>query len=475
MIKKIILAITILLSHHHLSAWNFRHLPRCKQNFKESIRSALLQLETITDDSKTQPDKVTETKDWNLIIYMAANNNLHKYALKNIRQLLMAGSSESINVLLQLDEYGETEVSRFFVEKNKAVIKETLTDPRYAISGTQESLYNFLEWAITKYPAKHQAILIWNHGSGIKDPCIWGKIYRENRDDFFETNIETGLLHINRLALRSTLEKGIAFNDTHQEYINNQELRCCLKDVSEKLLNHQKIDIIFLDACHMAMIEFGSKFKDLAHYFVGSEEIEPGSGYNYQGLLAPFADGKTLTPEKFAIHAVTAYAKEYQNKLADFTQSAIALDNFEQVEQSFSAFSSFLSSLLEKNRAYFSIIKKIRKNDIYTTEFCDWDYIDTIHFLKSLILECGMAIDEDDNKDLPLEELEHLQSLAIDSASSISQQIIAHASGIGLPHAYGLSIYFPEKNIHRSYEKTIFSQTTTWIDLLHMYFKRKKK
>ena len=40
-----------------------------------------------------------------------------------------------------------------------------------------ENLYDFAKWAITNYPAKHQALILWNHGSGIEDPHIWGKVY----------------------------------------------------------------------------------------------------------------------------------------------------------------------------------------------------------------------------------------------------------------------------------------------------------
>src|SRR2546422_617737 len=115
-------------------------------------------------------------KDWNFMVCMANNNNLHRYGIQNFKQMMKSGSSKSLNVLLQMDEYGQHNCSRFLIEPNAPLLVEKLTQSPYCISGTPENLFHFASWGITSYPSKHTLMVLWNHGAGIKDPQIWGKL-----------------------------------------------------------------------------------------------------------------------------------------------------------------------------------------------------------------------------------------------------------------------------------------------------------
>jgi len=53
----------------------------------------------------------------------------------------------------------------------------------------------------------------------------------------------------------------------------------------------------------------------------------------------------------------------------------------------------------------------------------------------------------------------------------MQNHIIKNASGQNLAHAYGLSIYFPTHNIHKSYFKTIFDKKTKWSEFLKKYLR----
>ena len=303
-LKKVLL-FTLFFSTALLSAYS--KTSQRRKSLSSKIKKLLLNQNQINKPATKTPLR-SSVKDWNFIVYMAANNNLHRFALHNFRQMLRIGSTKDINVLLQIDEFGESEVTRFYVEQNNATIHETISNTTEAISGTPESLYGFLRWAIKSFPAKHHAVVLWNHGSGIKDPGIWGKYYGGDRDKFFYKNPKTGLMQLRRKVSRNNIaykDKGIAFNEVHQTYITNQELRLCLEKICTELLANKKIDIVFMDACHMGMVEIASKLKNVADYMVGSEEIEPGTGYNYTFLLEPFLR-KSLLPSEFVKHAVMA-------------------------------------------------------------------------------------------------------------------------------------------------------------------------
>ncbi|MBS1988354.1 hypothetical protein JST56_05150 [Candidatus Dependentiae bacterium] len=481
----------LILSTSIISATTHKNLVRPHTTLTTKIKNIIsLQQKNIKQPAPSSASIKSPIKDWNLIVYMAANNNLHRFALHNFRQMLRIGSTEHINVLLQIDEFGESEVTRFYVEQNNATIHETISNTTEAISGTPESLYGFLRWAIKSFPAKHHAVLLWNHGSGIKDPSIWGKYYGGNRDKFFYKNPKTGLLQVRKKSSQLSNDnnqynnKGIAFNEVHQTYINNQELRLCLEKTCTELLGSKKIDIIFMDACHMGMIEIASKLKKVSDYLVGSEEIEPGTGYNYTFLLEPFLR-KSLSPSEFAQHAVLAYQAEYIDAFADFTQAAISLKNFEIMEQKFFNFSAKLLNFISKNHDNFMTIRRIRKSNRDTSEFFDEDYIDLRHFLKSVItmlqnnknfVHKDNGSDGDDDDDDFNELLaNNLEEAAVECITEYDRKIIASTTGVNLPRAGGFAVYFPKKLVHHSYFKTIFSQSTLWSDFISDFVKKNRE
>jgi hypothetical protein len=390
--------------------------------------------------------------------------------------MLRIGSTDHINVLLQIDEFGESEVTRFYVEQNNATIHETISNTTEAISGTPESLYGFLRWAIKNFPAKRNAVVLWNHGSGIKDPSIWGKYYGGDRNKFFQKDPKTGLLHVKKKSSQLDRnnkahggnkddDKGIGFNDVHQTYITNQEMRACFEKTCTNLLQNKKIDIILMDACHMGMVEIASELKNVSDYVVGSEEIEPGTGYNYTFLLEPFLR-ESLSVKEFVKHAVAAYEAEYVDSFADFTQAAIALQNFTIFEQKIFNFSALLLKFISDDHDNFMTIRRIRKSGRYTTEFFDEDYIDLRHFLRSVIatLEDNRKIAQEAKK---IDTLTHdLEQAAHECISEYDRQIIASTTGVNLPRAGGFAIYFPKKLVHHSYLKTFFAQSTLWSNFI---------
>ncbi len=433
-------------------------------------------VQTKESSLKKQPSK--KEKDWNLIVYICANNNLHRYSLHNLRQMLKVGSTDNINILVQFDEFGKREITRYYVEKHNLVHCGSESNSAIATSGTPESLYDLTKWAIEKFPAKKQALVLWNHGSGIKDPSIWGRTLLSNRDKLFSINYQTGLLQINRRSLstqRALYEeneqrllaelrrRGIGFNDTAEHYLTNQDLTTTLLQIKDNILGGKKIDIVMMDACHMAMVEIASQIKDCAHYMVGSEEVEPGTGYNYYYLLRPLRT-QTFTAEEFARHAVASYEKEYEEENADYTQSAINLNNFDNVEKNIKKLRQQLSTLLfnYEDRSVLRVLQEIRLSGRLTTEFADTDYIDFCHFYKSLYEKLTDLLQRNTYHKAVKLCIKETQHTLMQGLNMMQNYIIKSSAGMNLPHAYGLSFYFPYRKVHSSYGKTLFDQTTQW-------------
>ena len=168
-----------------------------KANFFEQhnfFRSKLLLLACILISPKALPlTQKPLPEKWNFIVYIASNNNLHRYVQQNIAQMQEIGSNKNINIVVQLDNFGKQEVTRLFIEKGKSRRLATLTKPPMSVSGTPSNLFDFVKSVVTKYPAEHTALILWNHGSGIKDPHIWGRTQPYLRDEAFIFNKKTQL------------------------------------------------------------------------------------------------------------------------------------------------------------------------------------------------------------------------------------------------------------------------------------------
>lgn len=295
--------------------------------FKKHLRLFLTVLFTVyaiyaTEDPKnttttTAPvnAKIKDPKkrkaDWNFMVYIASNNDLHKYSERNIEQMKNVGSNNNVNILIQQDTYGKKEVSRYIVKKGALKLKQIVNNKTEAISGTSESLYKFAEWAITNYQAQKYILILWNHGSGIEDPSIWGKTLQGDPNQIYTLNLDTGMMELNRYLLKLLDPKGIAFNEFFKTYLTNQDLKNTLSNISKKLLDGKKIDILGMDACNMAMLEVGTQVRDSVKYIVASEEAEPATGWNYSLVLHPFLN-KSLEIEELAQHIVNSYKAEYE-------------------------------------------------------------------------------------------------------------------------------------------------------------------
>ena len=408
------------------------------------------------------PQKPAYSKKWTFLVYIASNNNLHRYAITNLEQMKQVGSTPYINVLAQVDTAGKKEVSRFFIEKNKVTLIEKKTNIPQSISGTPENLFDFVKWGLKQCPADHVALILWDHGTGVKDPPGWNRdIIGRHEGIFFKKNLKNGLLEINRDILR-----GIAFNDTAERYLTNQMLSQTLEKIRTELLNNKKIDILGMDACHMAMVEIGSQVKNSANYMVGSQEIEPANGWNYSFVLDPF-NKKSLEPREFAIHIVNCYKRRYLNSFADFTQSATALNEFDLLEKNINQTAQTLSLILHTSgsKPIAQALQAIRSNKATTTCFWDSDYIDLHHFYLNLKQKLQLMTHTPQQKPLIAELKKNLDA----GIGLIKKIIISNASGRNLPHASGLAIYFPTIRIHSSYPSSAFGQQKAWLAFLQTY------
>jgi len=437
--------------------------------------------ETVTHPFGIDTAKLVERKpakpdcaisDWTIIVYVAADNDLDYFAYYNIRAMSKVGSNKNISIVVQLDRYGAHQYTKRLYVTHEAVYQVNADDhssQQKLNFGNPQTLIDCCEWAINEYPARHYALVLWNHGTGILDSI---PTKTTNASELFTFNPANHMLELDRsinfldfLEHKNTdlISRGVCFSDTYGSYLTNQKLDYALKTVCEKIL-HKKFDIISFDACLMAMTEIAHLISPYADYMTASEEVELGTGYPYNLILAPFAT-QTLTPYEFAQQIVIGYAQGYENVTKDFTQSAIDLSRIDALEKNISKVSSVLIEMThhELDNSVKRSIKASRAKRACTC-FAEPTYID-LHHLYSNLFE---AIDFMHLTDSHSYLKNHLKEALQEGMTLINKAVIANQTGANLQKAKGLAIYFPLRSIDGSYLQTPFAKNTMWVNLLKL-------
>ncbi|MFA6433228.1 MAG: clostripain-related cysteine peptidase [Elusimicrobiales bacterium] len=237
-------------------------------------------------------------KDWTIMVFINGKNNLEKYALRDINEMEMIGSSDRVNVVVEagrIEGYDASDgdwkgVRRYLIQKDAnpaAVTSPVVQDLGKVDMGDYRSVIDFGKWAKTAYPARKTMLIIWNHGAG------WTKSRKT-----------------------SVVTRGISYDDETNNHINTPQMAAILKEMGG-------VDIYGSDACLMQMAEVIYEIKDFAGFIVGSEETEPGDGYTYNTFLAPLVSDPGMSAEAFARVAVDSYSDHYKAQKEGSTQSYI--------------------------------------------------------------------------------------------------------------------------------------------------------
>ncbi len=404
-------------------------------------------------------------KKWTMMIYIAADNDLFYFAWNNIRQLAQSAHPD-INIIVFLSEPGAHKKTQIYlIEKNKATLLNKDNQEKLN-SGDPQTLIEFVNWVIRRFPADNYFLDLWNHGTGLADI----KYKAINPASLFVFNPSTLMLELDRniryldmLDQFQTEEtkRGICFDDTHKSYLNNQDLEYALSVICSEGLQGGKLSIIGMDACLMAMVEIANICKKYAHIMVASEEVELGQGWRYDLALEPFAHSD-MSKEAFAQHLVKSYQATYSNITSDFTLSAINLDHFLEIESNINNVATLLLECMQQQRGQSVkyIIRQCRRHICFEEP----SYIDLISFYKRLLSNIDKFMLQS-NTQLVAQLKEALEY----GIKLIQSNVIANTFGSNLSHANGISIYFPEQHMLKSYQTTDFAQTNQWYNLITSY------
>lgn len=424
-----------------------------------------------------------EKKEWTVLIYMAADNDLYVFANQNIAQMKELGSNDKVNILVHLDIKvpGKEKVTKLlYIEKNHIfqIGPDTCLN-----SGSDETFSNAVLKVIKMFPSHHLSIILWNHGSGDLNPRLKKTI---NPAFLFRYNPANNMIELDRsigfidfidelqrtdqeFGTKERCQRGICFDETHRSYLDDTKLMKALTKIKREW--GKNIDLIIFDACLMAGTGTAWIMSQFADYMVASEEVVLGPGYNYKIALSPFATGENESAT-IATSIVKSYETTYSKMTADYTHSALNLHAFQDVAKAIDNVAKLLIEGLE-NQDKNSVKTAIRtaRSRYSCTHFDEPSYIDLYHFLSNLRGNIdSMTLASQEKTELFKINLKDAIAQAL---SALDHLVLANVCGANLAQSHGLSTYFPEFRMnnphHDSYKDTEFARHSRWLTFLQTY------
>lgn len=345
------------------------------------------------------------------MLFIAGDNDLDLFGEGDLNEILsVKDTGDELNILVQYDysfDFGNPSTKRYVIEDGSIIHEHDMGETN---TGSVETLQSFLRWGIDTYPADRTIVVLWNHGGGTLDKRI----------DQYYSNFE---------------DEAILFDDDSKDYLDNLELQ----RVFEAFDN--KIDIIGFDACLMGMVEVVYQLKDHAKVVVGSEELEPGTGWDYGAILRYIVAHPEATNEAISQEIVRSFIHFYHKKNLSVTLSSISTDRLDNVV---GLMDEFAKSLLDSRKL--SIATTLLPFYNATQKFSK-SYLDLYHFV-SLIK--AYYIKEEFFEYNIVRSAERL-------LDALDLLIIKNGTH-NLENAYGLSVYLPLSESVSDFSLEIFSQ-----------------
>jgi hypothetical protein len=407
--------------------------------------------------SAAEPE-AAEKAEWTVLVFMNGDNNLEEFALADFGEMAKVGSSDKVNVVVQFDripgfavtepeEKDWTQTLRFLIKKDMEPLEENaVEDIGEANMGDGKVLAGFVEWGRQKYPAKRYMLVIWDHGQG------W-RFFDTVRLDITaaERDRVVRIRHTQLVSLKAEAKgrgpgrrfgaieniplnrsigepfRSVSVDETDNDHLFNREIQ----DALEGLLGRERLDVIGFDACLMGMVETAYALRRTCRVMVGSEELEPGDGWDYSDWVAKLVADPTIDSAALGKVVVESYKSTYGVNSAQ-TLSAVDLAKIEPLCQAINDLSDRLIAKLDDELAN---VKSARQACLRYGQSYYLHGIDLDRFCDQL----RSATSDATIRDRAQRVRDRLKDIVIHNYAGTQRQ--------GKYGSSGLAIYYPATNV----------------------------
>jgi hypothetical protein len=388
------------------------------------------------------PGGIGQTNTWTFMVYLAADNNLERWAIDDFLEMSSVGSTDDLNIVVQFDRIAGYDdryddwsgTMRYLVTAGMTPTIANATEDLGEVvnMGDPATLIDFVGWAVTNYPANHHVLVLWDHGADWRGVC-WDYSSSNDYLDMYEIDY----------ALDT-----IMFDNADLFY-----------------------DVLAFDACSMGSIEVAYQVEPYAQYMVASEIGVPEAGFEYSSPLAALASNPDMTALDLCNEILDAYSEYYLSLLGtplefmlneSFTLSITDLGELSALA---STVHDLALALIGNMTAWVNHVDLARAGaEEYNGAYSD-DIVDLYHISERL------------RDIIPNGSIDALATAVMDS---VLLAVIAEVHGTNpanpqtlVNHTHGLSIYFPADwwDYSFAYELWLyFTLGFSWDEFLNAYY-----
>lgn len=382
----------------------------------ESIQGVSMSVNNTSGDmslERKQIETASRSDDgvWTIFVYLCGTDLETDSGMgtDDLEEMAKFSPSDKVRFVVQTggtEEWTEDDVDtdktdRFLVQ-NGEITK--VDEKKLTNMGTPDTLADFLVWGTSNYSSEHMGLVLWNHGGG----SITGVCFDEKYD---------------------------------QDSITLMEMDAALLKASET--SKRKFDFIGYDACLMGTVEVANVLATYADYMFGSEEMEPGSGWDYTAIgnfLAKNPDSDTEALGKVVCDSFY----ESNVKADDEELTTLAVIDLSKIDNLILSFNSFAKNMYDAGEDASNLadmIRGIEEVDNFGGNNKTEGYTNMVD-MGGICDACSAYADGADKV-----------NQALDAA------IVYQVTGSTHPDVSGLSMYYP-LSIQGSNELSLFSKVS---------------
>lgn len=266
------------------------------------------------------------SESYTILIYMCGadlesshtNDEYQGFASNDLREIASTASSLPSNVNIVVETGGASKwasnpgIDKNYLQRrklNSSGTWEVISNETKASMGLQSTLQSYLSWGLKTYPADHTGVIMWDHG-GAASGCCFDENY--SNDGILPSEMDGAVKN----ALSSAGKSG------------------------------QKLDWVGYDCCVMSYADLASINAQYFKYMVSSQELESGTGWDYDAWLPTLYNNTSVSTETLLTKICTTFVTENGGTSSNNDQclSVLNLQNFGGFQTAFESFASGLTS-----------------------------------------------------------------------------------------------------------------------------------
>lgn len=368
---------------------------------KSTVRGLNINVNNSTGEFSVTRSAIENTGDigdagiWTIFVYLCGTDLESEYGMGTDDMEEMCEAAKNANVRFVVETGGTYtwyswdvtgNCNERFLIQNGTVTK--VDEVSRSNMGSALTLANFLTWGVNNYASEHMGVILWNHGGG----SITGVCFDETANS-----------------------DSLSLSELDEAFYN-----CCLGI-------NRKFDFIGFDACLMGTIETANILATYADYMYGSEESEPGSGWDYTAIGNYLAGNPGATALDLGKAVCDSFLASCAAQDDDdmTTLSVIDLGKMDALLESFNNFSLGLYNASSDESVRAEMFRAIEEADNFGGNNRTEGYTNMVD-LGGIINACsGYA------------------NGALEALNALEAAVAYKVSGSVHRSAYGLSIYYP--------------------------------